>query len=54
MNCDGVVDAFDIDPFVELLLGGGCACNPQAGDANLDGQLDAFDIEPFVSYLLGP
>jgi hypothetical protein len=22
LNCDGAVNAFDIDPFVELLIGG--------------------------------
>jgi hypothetical protein len=51
VNCDGVVDAFDIDPFIGLLLGGGSACSPCAADANGDGVIDAFDIEPFVNCL---
>ncbi len=59
MNCDGAVDAFDIDVFVLGLV------NPQAyaqqfpdcyiegGDLNHDGQVDAFDIDDFVSRLGG-
>jgi hypothetical protein len=51
VNCDGVVDAFDIEPFVVLLTGGGQPCSACAGDANGDGVVDAFDIEPFVGCL---
>ncbi len=54
LNCDGAVDAFDIEPFVALLTGGGQACSPCAGDANGDGAVDAFDIEPFITCLVGP
>jgi sugar lactone lactonase YvrE len=53
VNCDGVVDAFDIEPFIGLLTGGGSPCAPCAGDANGDGTVDAFDIEPFIDCLSG-
>ncbi len=54
-NCDGVVDAFDIDPFVQLLTNPGATpCAACSGDANGDGRIDAFDIEPFVACLVGP
>jgi hypothetical protein len=53
-NCDGAVDAFDVEPFIALLLGGGQPCSPCAGDINGDGTIDAFDIEPFVQCLTGP
>ncbi len=52
-NCDGVVDAFDIEPFITRLLGGG-GCNACTGDVNGDGAIDAFDIEPFVDCLVQP
>ncbi len=50
-NCDGVIDAFDVEPFISVLLGGpGCAsCT---GDTNGDGAVDAFDIEPFIRCLV--
>ncbi len=51
-NCDGVVDAFDIEPFIALLVGGGQPCEPCSGDVNGDGTIDAFDIEPFIACLL--
>jgi hypothetical protein len=54
MNCDGDINAFDIEPFLELLFGpdptpcdpGGCT-----GDVNGDGVVNAFDIEPFLECL---
>lgn len=54
LNDDGVVDVFDINPFVDVLL------NPDAGtreelfaaDLNLDGVVDVFDINPFVELIL--
>jgi hypothetical protein len=49
-NCDGLVDAFDIEPFIYAL--GGQPCAHCAGDINGDGVLDAFDIEPFIDCLL--
>ena len=60
MNCDGAVDAFDIDPFVLALTNpAGYAaaypnCDIMNGDCNGDGVLDAFDIDPFVALLIGP
>ena len=44
MNCDGAIDAFDIEPFLELLFGGGDPCDACTGDANGDGERDAFDL----------
>jgi hypothetical protein len=58
LNCDGVVDFFDIDPFVQLLvspneyLANFPNCNPLNGDINQDGELDFFDIDPFVVLLV--
>lgn len=51
MNCDGTIDAFDIEPFLGILFGGDPPCDPCTGDANGDGGVDAFDIEPFLSCL---
>jgi len=59
LNDDGVVNAFDIDPFVLALT------NPNAyqesyphsnilrADVNCDGVVNAFDIDPFVQLLTG-
>ncbi len=52
-NCDGVVDAFDIEPFIAILTGGQ-GCSPCAADADGNGVVDAFDIEPFINCLTGP
>jgi glucose/arabinose dehydrogenase len=52
VNCDGQTDAFDIEPFIQLLTGGGSPCAYCAGDANRDGVVDAFDIEPFIECLV--
>jgi hypothetical protein len=52
VDCSGTVDAFDIEPFIALLVGGGSPCSPCAGDASGDGVIDAFDIEPFIGCLL--
>ncbi len=51
-NCDGAIDAFDIEPFINVLVGGGTPCSECAGDVNADGVVDAFDIEPFIACLL--
>jgi hypothetical protein len=56
-NCDGTIDAFDIEPFVLALLdpnGYAAAfpnCDLRAADVNEDGSVDGFDIEPFVGLL---
>ena len=51
MNCDGDINAIDIEPFLDLLFGGGEACGICAGDVNGDGGIDALDIEPFLECL---
>ncbi len=51
MNCDGNINAFDIEPFLDLLFGPGPPCAPCPGDVNGDGTIDAFDIEPFLECL---
>jgi len=54
MNCDGVTNGFDIDPFV-LVLTDPVAyaqrypnCDYMLADMNLDGLVNNFDIDPFV------
>jgi hypothetical protein len=60
LDCDGLVDSYDIDPFVLALVAPGIYhelfpnCNMGAADCNGDGALDAFDIDPFVTLLIGP
>lgn len=53
VNCDGIIDAFDIEPLIGLLFGGPKPCSSCAGDVNGDGTVDAFDIEPFIDCLFG-
>ncbi len=59
VNCDGVVNAFDIDPFVLALTDPSAYaaaypdCTYLAADCNGDGFVNAFDIDPFVSLLTG-
>ncbi len=59
MNCDGVINAFDIDPFVLGLTDPAAyqAAYPECyllnGDLNGDGLFNAFDIDPFVQALVG-
>ncbi|MBL8877992.1 MAG: hypothetical protein JNG88_02640 [Phycisphaerales bacterium] len=57
MNCDGLVNNFDIDPF-GVALGDAAVyaalwpgCNIMAGDVNCDGLFNNFDINPFVALL---
>jgi hypothetical protein len=57
MNCDGVVNAFDIDPFVLALTNPSQYgsqypnCNLNNGDIDCNGVLNAFDIDGFVNCL---
>ena len=45
MNCDGIVNAFDIDPFIALLFDPNAVpCSAYAGDANGDGNVDFADF----------
>ncbi len=59
LNCDGMVDAFDIDPFVLALTSPSAyaaafpSCDYMLADVNGDGTVDAFDIDPFVALLTG-
>jgi hypothetical protein len=59
LNCDGVIDEFDIDPFVWALTDPGLYqalypdCSINLADCNGDAALDAFDIDPFVDLLTG-
>ncbi len=60
MNCDGSLNAFDIDPFVLALTdpAGYAAAYPDCdiarADINEDGVVNAFDIDPFVGLLIEP
>jgi carboxypeptidase B len=59
VNCDGFVNAFDIDPFVVALTDPAAyaaaypGCDMNNADANGDGVVNAFDIDPFVVLLTG-
>ena len=62
-NCDGVVNTFDIDPFVAALTATPPEfpeyyaqypdCNHMNADIDEDGLVNAFDIDPFVLLLTG-
>ena len=59
LNCDGVLNGGDIDPFF-LALGDPAAyqaafpsCNIQLGDMNGDRRVNAADIDPFFAALGG-
>jgi hypothetical protein len=60
VNCDGLVNAFDIDPFILALTNpAGYAsafpnCNILNADCNDDGLVNPFDIDPFIDLLTGP
>ncbi len=57
-NCDGLVNPFDIDPFVLALTDPAAyaaaypACNPANADVNGDGVANVLDIDAFVDCLL--
>ena len=51
MNCDGTVDASDIEPFIDILFNGATPCDSCTGDTNGDGTVDAGDIEGFINCL---
>ena len=57
LNCDGSVNAFDIDPFVlavtepDLYAAQYPDCDINNADCNSDGQINSFDIDPFVALL---
>ncbi len=51
MNCDGTVDAKDIEFFIDILFNGATPCGSCTGDTNGDGFIDAEDIEGFINCL---
>ncbi|MGE0481485.1 MAG: hypothetical protein AB7Q17_13540 [Phycisphaerae bacterium] len=59
LNCDGVVNNFDIDPFVLALTDPAAYaaafpnCDINNADINDDGMVNNFDIDPFVACLTG-
>ncbi|MGE0480859.1 MAG: PQQ-binding-like beta-propeller repeat protein [Phycisphaerae bacterium] len=59
LNCDGLVNNFDIDPFVLALADAGAYaatypdCDISSADMNGDGAVNNFDIDPFVACLSG-
>jgi LmbE family N-acetylglucosaminyl deacetylase len=59
LNCDGALNAFDIDPFVLALttplsyIFQYPNCDIWLADVNQDGWINAFDIDPFVLLLTG-
>ncbi len=58
LNCDGVVDFFDIDPFVMALVFPEeyettyPDCSLLNADCNGDGIVDFFDLDPFVALIV--
>ena len=60
LNCDGEINAFDIEPFLVALFDPDDYaiqypdCNINNADTNGDGSIDAFDIESFLELLFGP
>jgi hypothetical protein len=60
LNCDGVVDFADINPFVLAVANPAGYqqafpnCNILNGDINQDGRVNFGDINPFVALLAGP
>ena len=50
VNMDGVVDFFDIQPFIDLLANQAFQCE---GDIDGNMMVDFFDIQPFINILAG-
>jgi hypothetical protein len=57
LNCDGLINFFDVDPFLLALLDPAAypatypACNYANADCNRDGGVNFFDIDPFLACL---
>ena len=57
LNCDGEINAFDIEPFLLALFDPDRYpmqypdCDLSLADVNADGSINAFDIEPFLGLL---
>lgn len=60
MNCDGIVDTYDIDGFIAALTGPADyaaqepTCDYWLADSNGDGLVDTYDIDSFVARLTSP
>jgi hypothetical protein len=55
VNCDGAVNAFDIDPFIKCLISDSptAPCtNCSTADIDENGDINAFDIDPFVQCVI--
>lgn len=58
LNCDGGVNSFDIEPFIQGLLSPATYttqypdCDISLGDINGDSGYNSFDIEPFIACVL--
>lgn len=59
VNCDGLVNNFDIDPFIMALLDPAVYqqhypnCDILNADFDRNGRVENFDIDPFVALILG-
>lgn len=57
VNCDGTIDAFDIEPFIFALFDPDAylirypTCDPLLADLDESGAVNSFDIEPFLALL---
>lgn len=57
INCDGVCNPFDIDPFILALTDATAyrtlypGCQLTSADVNRDGAVNPFDIDPFIELL---
>ena len=60
LNCDGSIDALDIEPFLTALFDPleyprrFPNCDINLADIDGDGEVNALDIEPFLGLLFGP
>jgi hypothetical protein len=60
LNCDGVINGYDIDPFVLALTSPAeyaaqfVDCDYMLADCNGDGEVNGYDIDPFVDLLVSP
>ena len=50
VNLDGELNGLDVEPFVDVLLGG---LYQHAADMNGDGHVNGLDVDPFVAAVLG-
>ena len=50
VNCDGLVNLLDVDPFIDLISTG--EFNPKA-DINGDDNVNLLDVDPFIELLAG-